>query len=73
MTSTTFIDKVTKIEADWANDVDTTVYDGPLLPEFYGAVGDGDGAGGGTDDTIALQAGINQASILKKSINHKDL
>jgi len=33
-----------------------------MIPEQFGTKGDGDGAGGGTDDTAALQSTINAAS-----------
>ena len=39
-----------------------------ITPEMYGAVGDGDGIGGGTDDTTALQAWAS-STILDKSLS----
>lgn len=39
-----------------------------ITPEMYGAVGDGDGIGGGTDDTTALQSWASSAH-LNKALN----
>jgi len=37
--------------------------------KMYGAVGNGDGAGGGAVDTIPIQNCINRASVLKRSVH----
>lgn len=56
MSSTTFVDGVTKVEASWLNDVDKVAYS-CVTPSQYGVVGDGV-----VNDTISMQNAFNAAA-----------
>ncbi len=63
MASTTFVDKQTVIEADWLNAINRGHYEDTVNVLDFGAIGDGDLAGNGTDDTAAIQAALDSGSL----------